>query len=61
MSRSQFGFAVGFAIALVWIVAGFLVMLAAVVAGLLGFAIARVLESSPEASEFLDRLAARRR
>ncbi|HLT10792.1 MAG TPA: hypothetical protein VK028_08290 [Micromonosporaceae bacterium] len=61
MSRSQFGFAVGFAIALVWIVAGFLVMLAAVVAGLVGFAIARVLESSPEASEFLDRLAARRR
>jgi hypothetical protein len=61
MTRAQFGFAVGFAIAVVWAVAGFLVVIAAVVAGLLGFALTRILEGNPEASELLDRVTARRR
>jgi hypothetical protein len=59
MTKTQFGFAVGFAIAVVWALAGFLVVIAAVVAGLLGFGLVRVLESSPEAHEFMNRLARR--
>lgn len=59
MTKTQFGFAVGFAIAVVWALAGFLVVIAAVVAGLLGFGLVRVLESSPEANEFMNRLARR--
>jgi hypothetical protein len=59
MTKTQFGFAVGFAIAVVWALAGFLVVIAAVVAGLLGFALVRVLEGSPEVSEFMSRLSRR--
>jgi len=59
MTKTQFGFAVGFAIAVVWALAGFLVVIAAVVAGLLGFALVRVLEGSPEVSEFMNRLSRR--
>jgi hypothetical protein len=59
MTKTQFGFAVGFAIAVVWALAGFLVVIAAVVAGLLGFGLVRVLEGSPEASELMSRLSRR--
>ena len=61
MTREQYGFAVGFAIAVVWAGAGFLVVIAAVVAGLVGFAVTRVVVGSPEAGDLLDRLAGRRR
>lgn len=61
MTRAQYGFAVGFAVAVVWAVAGFLVVIAALVAGLLGFVVTRVVEGGPEAGELLDRLSARRR
>ena len=60
MTKTQFGFAVGFAIAVVWAMAGFLVVIAAVVAGLLGYAAVRVIEGNPDASELLGRLSARR-
>ncbi len=59
MTKGQFGFAVGFAIVLVCVTVGFLVVIAAVVAGLLGFGVVRVLESSPEARELWNRLARR--
>lgn len=60
MSKAQFGFAVGFAIAVVWVVTNFLVVIAATAAGLLGYAVVRVLEGNPEASAMLDRLLPRR-
>jgi len=60
MTKTQFGFAVGFVIAVVWALAGFLVVVAAVAVGLLGFGVARVLEGSPDvAGELLGRLTRR--
>jgi hypothetical protein len=61
MSKTQFGFATGFAVAVVWAALGFLVMIGAVVAGLVGYGIARVVSGDPAAGDLLERLSARSR
>ena len=61
MTRTQFGFAVGFAVATVWAVAGFLVMLGAVVAGLGGVGVGHVLDGRVDLGAMVDRLSANRR
>ena len=61
MTRAQFGFAVGFAIAAVWAMAGFLIMLAAVVSGLVGFGVVRALDGRVDMSTIVDRLSGGRR
>jgi hypothetical protein len=44
MTRGQFGFAVGFAAAAVWVVAGFLIMLGVFFAGVAGWAIVGLID-----------------
>lgn len=61
MSRRQFGFLVGFLIAWLLWAASFWVALGAVSLGLVGYAVARVLEGDPEVGELVERLATRRR
>ena len=61
MSRSQFGFFVGFGCAALWAGAGFLVMVAAVLAGLIGLAGSMVLAGELDMGEWLSRLPIRHR
>jgi hypothetical protein len=61
MTRRQFGFAVGFAVAALWAAAGFLVMIGAVVAGLIGFGVAHILDGRVDLNALIDRVSAGRR
>jgi hypothetical protein len=61
MSRAQYGFAVGFAVAALWAAAGFLVMVAAVVAGLVGWAAVGLLEGRWNTADLRARFSGERR
>jgi hypothetical protein len=61
MTRTQFGFVIGFAIVALWVTVGFLPMLAAVVGGLIGLGLAVVLEGRVDLNALLDRVSAGRR
>ena len=66
VTRTQYGFAVGFAIVVLWAATGFLVTLAAVVLGLIGAGIGGLLEGRFadgrwSADELLGRFSGQRR
>ena len=44
MTRTQFGFAVGFGAALVWATAGFLIMIGVLLAGAFGWAVVGLID-----------------
>jgi len=51
MTRAQFGFAVAFAAAAVWAVAGFLIMVGVLVAGLAGWAVVGLIDGQWNTSD----------
>ena len=61
MSRRQFGFAVGFVIAWMWAVTGFLLTLGAVCAGVFVYLIVLVLEGEIDLGTITDRFSTPRR
>jgi len=58
MSRAQFGFATGFAIVLVWAIAGLLIMVVAVLGGLAGWGIARFSTGRAGLRDWFERMSA---
>jgi|GEM_PF-2586789 len=61
MTKTQFGFAVGFAVVAMWAAAGFLVMLGAVAAGLIGVGLVSLVEGRWSADEVIARFSSQRR
>jgi hypothetical protein len=61
MTRTQFGFIIGFAVVALWATAGFLAMLGAVIGGLIGLGFAIVLEGRVDVNALIDRVSANRR
>lgn len=61
MSRRQFGFAVGFFIAWMWAVTGFLLTLGAVCAGVVGYLLVLVFEGEIDLGSITDRFSSPRR
>jgi hypothetical protein len=61
MTRAQFGFAVGFALAAVWAMAGFLIMIGALVAGVAGWAVVGLVDGKWSTGEVRSWLSQSRR
>jgi len=61
VTKTQFGFVVGFAFVALWAGAGFLAALAAVVVGLLGVGVVTLLEGRWSADEMISRISGQRR
>jgi hypothetical protein len=51
MTRTQFGFAVGFAAAVIWAALGFLVMIGVLVAGAAGWAVVALIDGTLNTGE----------